>query len=424
MMFSKGNDTLTSSKNCTGACAGSPQEVIERISAADPYFQPSSATVNPFNTLKLPAKSQLILQDGGRYCHSMPADIKNNSYVRQSSISVSTLAYLTSSETSISQSASPTHLPKPATCSNVVGLMNSPDIGGLQSCRKHEGKGGGSSAYKFTSSFDSDLSRRCVPVPCPRLNAPESSSSSARAELSSGGVTGGSLNTASVAAIPLFRRRGSGESGFFSVEDEMRLSFSELSSASFLSTEEDDTFGHPPYVTNLHRSPSLVTNSSEDLSSLGCGYDLNCDPLTKVDMDRSSYFSPSEGTATDIKAIVEFFERGYGSLRSMSEADRSRQLAANARRRECLVPLLRNRFSNQVSLRAFNVVGSVPHSKCVKGPHNEASTSQQGISPRCSCSKERCRIGCGRRLGKERPKIYITEGTVRAKRNIFESSNN
>ena len=47
-------------------------QVVERMGAADPYFTPSTATVNPFTRVKLPAPSRLTVQDGARFCHSLP----------------------------------------------------------------------------------------------------------------------------------------------------------------------------------------------------------------------------------------------------------------------------------------------------------------------------------------------------------------
>ena len=157
------------------------------------------------------------------------------------------------------------------------------------------------------------------------------------------------------------KRRGSGESGFFSVGEmertgtpELWQSYSELSCASLAYEDEQR---------------SWFTDSSED--------------LCPEEPDRHD---------TDIKAIVEFFERGYGSLKQG--------------------PLLGPHGPNSSRL-------SSPRSPA--NPSNPlhlysipGSLASRGFRPIGSARRDTYRI-------KDRPKLYITEGTVRARRDIFEA---
>lgn len=159
------------------------------------------------------------------------------------------------------------------------------------------------------------------------------------------------------------KRRGSGESGFFSVGDmdrtgtpELWLSYSELSCASLAWEDE-----------------SWVTDSSEELCVTG---------------GKTGGKEESHTQETDIKAIVEFFERGYGSLRQG--------------------PLIGPRAS-RLSPRS---PASPPHCH-VWGGSSVRQLPKQGLRP-LNPRRDTFRV-------KDRPKLYITEGTVRAKRDIFEA---
>uniref|UniRef100_A0A6A7FSI1 dual-specificity kinase n=3 Tax=Hirondellea gigas TaxID=1518452 RepID=A0A6A7FSI1_9CRUS len=269
-----------------------PQEVVERMGAADPYFTPSTATVNPFTRVKLPAPSRLTVQDGARFCHSLP------------------------------------DLPP----GKVLASTQHNSFKGDLSTNHH-----GSQSSLFPSL---DNHR------CPGTVKPENGS----------GGAGAAAHVVHLGGA--VKRRGSGESGFFSVGDmdrtgtpELWLSYSELSSASMAGEDEER---------------SWVTDSSEDL----CGQE---EPFTQE---------------TDIKAIVEFFESGYGSLRPG--------------------PLMGPR-SSRLSPRS---PASPPHCHMWSNSHRP-SVSKAGLRQFCT-RKDTFRV-------KDRPKLYITEGTVRAKRDIFEA---
>lgn len=250
-----------------------PQEVVERMGEADPYFTPSTATVNPFTRVKLPAPSRLTVQDGARFCHSLPD-------------------------------------PLPAHKLSVQPRPRHPSA--------HHGSHNSLTTQEAT----------------PRLVV--------RQDTGHAPHLGGAI-----------KRRGSGESGFFSVGDmdrtgtpELWLSYSELSCGS-LAWEDEER--------------SWVTDSSDDLCA-----GAQEEPDTQE---------------TDIKAIVEFFERGYGSLKPG--------------------PLLGPR-SSRLSPRS---PASPPHCHV----WGSRPPSKQGLR-----QLNTFRV-------KDRPKLYITEGTVRAKRDIFEA---
>lgn len=283
-----------------------PQEVVERMGAADPYFTPSTATVNPFTRVKLPAPSRLTVQDGARFCHSLPDLLPSKRSSPQSGQSHSS------------------HLSRAAVAAVSSRVPPPPHHHGSHSSLYHQHDQPGRCAFLL------------------------------RQEGGSGG-TGGAHVPHLAGAV---KRRGSGESGFFSVGDmertgtpEQWLSYSELSCASIACEDEER---------------SWVTDSSEDL----CGQE---EPDTHE---------------PDIKAIVEFFENGYGSLRSG--------------------PLLGPR-SSRLSPRS---PASPPHLHS-RGVVNRPSTSKTGLRS-LSSRRDTFRV-------KDRPKMYITEGTVRAKRDIFEA---
>ena len=328
---------LPHSHNGDGGLCTTPKEVLERMSAADPYFQASSGTVNPFTQLKLPARSQLVVQEGGRCCHSLP----DASHLPPPPMG----GQLAASDSSLCPPGSPTP-PLHHHCPCLCGA------GGA-------GPGGGS----------------------PRSEAG-----------SGGGGTGAGV----------VRRRGSGESGFFSVDGHDRdlcLSYSELSTASLMSTEDED--GPPlPLPHGPPRSSSVVTDSSEDLSSLGCCHDHGhwCDPPDPPG---------SGGCHADIRSIVEFFERGYGSIGTAPDgglggATMSTDSGTFLPRPSGIKP------SGAASVLAQR------HSR-----HSWAITAGTSGGNKSFCTKDIVQHKTSRRG--DRPKLFITEGTVRAKRDIFEA---
>ncbi|KAA0191137.1 hypothetical protein HAZT_HAZT002638, partial [Hyalella azteca] len=221
-----GGASAVPSSTAAAEMGRTPQEVVERMGAADPYFTPSTATVNPFTGVKLPAPSRLTVGDGARFCHSLPDPLpgrRGTHNGQQSSSShlsrVVTAAASSSTRAPLHHHGSHTSLShmheSPARCSLLL--------------RQEGGSGGG-----------------CVPH-MPHLTG-------------------------------AIKRRGSGESGFFSVGDMERtgtpdqwLSYSTLSCASVACEDEER---------------SWVTDSSEDL----CGQEEH------------------DTHEPDIKAIVEFFE--------------------------------------------------------------------------------------------------------------------
>ena len=447
----------------TDVLVATPKEVVERMSAADPYFQASSDTVNPFTRLKLPARSQLVVQEGGRCCHSLPdasSLLPPPTSITQSS------TQLTASDSSLCPSSSPLpphqchchhevssyrpschctrHQCSKCSCGNNLLLS-----GTNNHCSNHSGNGSpwhkdhnhsGSNCHHFHHHHHHHHHIHHCPS---SSHVEEDSGNSPRSDI------GG--NTAVAHLAGAVRRRGSGESGFFSVDDverigtpELCLSYSELSSASLMSTEDEDVLiGHHCLV---QRSSSVITDSSEDLSSLGCCHDhYNCCELSSLpDPDDASRLLDTDCN-TDIKSIVEFFERGYGSVRtsnSTAEAHQ-RKIGVMVHRKERVVPMLRNKFSlgstttssgqrsSFVSGRYTQSINTLSpaaqvFSKSI-GTKDYTSKSSTSNSPYCNRISQPC-MTTGARLDrqdtyklKDRPKVYITEGTVRAKRDIFEA---
>ncbi|KAK4318230.1 hypothetical protein Pmani_010767 [Petrolisthes manimaculis] len=383
-----GNATLT------------PQEIAERMSAADPYFQPSSSTVNPFTLLKLPARSQLALQEGGRYCHSLP----DYPAMLPQHTGMGSPRHIHTSDSCLCHNSTTA----PCQCRNHRQFSAQVDGGGkhcqcvsgirriragekdIGECRCRLGRGcgeGGTVVWQHNGCRVGRENGSAISIP--------------RSDPGSGGGEGG-------AGPGPVRRRGSGESGFFSVGDVERpstpdlcLSYSELSTASLASTEDEEHIRHRP----AQRSSSVVTDSSEDLSSLGCCHD----PHTPCDL--AMYNEGEDGAPgsrlsdyevdTDIRQIVEFFER---SIRWSGTAGSGSGPGASSRLRQgCMVPLLTHKFS---------ALHSAHRPPCPL--HNKSLIAKD--HPRLRqpyARRDTFRV-------KDRPKVYITEGTVRAKRDIFE----
>ncbi|KAK7075088.1 hypothetical protein SK128_007064 [Halocaridina rubra] len=418
-----------------GSTAVTPQEIVEKMSAADPYFQPSSGTVNPFAQLKLPARSQLALQEGGRYCHSLP---DSPSLIAHTTNLGCNKNLHTSDSCLCPHSASTTHCqchPEQQFSSQVSN--NRKQCLCVQSgrvskvCERDESYckcrfPRVTSVEVHSSPWHHEMCRTAG-----QGDEDGHSSSSPRSDMGSGGEAGSTVLHNNHLSNPV-RRRGSGESGFFSVGDvervgtpELCLSYSELSTASLISTEDEDINHH----CLVQRSSSVVTDSSEDLSSLGCCHDpqQSCDLSSlceSEDVVPGSRLSDRE-VDTDIRQIVEFFERHNGSS---SKIDAPRRMSSRVRRPGCLVPLLTHKFS---ALHSGHRLISVTNSPCPV--HHTASTVPAGTK---SCSTKECvavtskscRQPCPSRVErrdtfrvKDRPKVYITEGTVRAKRDIFEA---
>ncbi|XP_045585602.1 dual specificity testis-specific protein kinase 1 isoform X1 [Procambarus clarkii] len=412
----------------TGSPAVTPQEIVEKMSAADPYFQPSTGTVNPFTQLKLPARSQLALQEGGRYCLSLPdyPDLLVHSPSLESNKHIHT------SDSCLCPHASPAH----CQCHVNHRQFSSQVDNNRKHCQcVHSAKKSKvierevtdckcklttvSSVEVGSSVWQQDL--------CRPSGQADDDGSTPRSDPGSGGESGNSVLQNNHLGGPV-RRRGSGESGFFSVGDiervgtpELCLSYSELSTASLMSTEDDD----PVHHCLVQRSSSVVTDSSEDLSSLGCCHDPqnSCDLSSlceSEDVMPGSRLSDYE-VDTDIRQIVDFFERNVGSGLG-SEAPRR---TSSRVRQGCLVPLLTHKFS---ALHAGHRLISVTSPPCPV--HHNISTSNGGSksysTKECATPKS-CRQPCSRAERrdtfrvKDRPKVYITEGTVRAKRDIFEA---
>lgn len=409
-----------------------PQEIVEKMSAADPYFQPSTGTVNPFAQLKLPARSQLVLQEGGRYCHSLP----DSPGLLAHSSCLETNKHLHTSDSCLCPHSTNAH----CQCHVSHRQFSSQVDNNRKHCQcVHSGKvlkvcDKDVTDYKCRFSrlasaegsppvWQHDLCR----TPC-HVEEDGPASSSPRSDVGSGGDGGGTVLQSNHLGGPV-RRRGSGESGFFSVGDverigtpELCLSYSELSTASLISTEDDDQ-GHHCLV---QRSSSVVTDSSEDLSSLGCCHDPqhSCDLSSlceSEDIIPGSRLSDHE-VDTDIRQIVDFFERNIGSG---TGSDGPRRSSSRVRRQGCLVPLLTHKFS---SLHTGHRLISISSTPCPVHNNNGASTPcNKSFSTKDCAIPKSCRQPCSRperrdtfRV-KDRPKVYITEGTVRAKRDIFEA---
>ncbi|XP_071516566.1 uncharacterized protein cdi [Panulirus ornatus] len=413
-----------------GSSAVTPQEIVEKMSAADPYFQPSTGTVNPFAQIKLPARSQLALQEGGRYCHSLP----DYPGLLVHSTSIETNKHIHTSDSCLCPHASPAH----CQCHVNHRQFSSQVDNNRKQCQcVHSAKKSKVSEKEVTecrckltivssvvspSVWQHEICRTSI-----HTEEDGPANSITRTDLGSGGDGGSAVLQSGHLGGPV-RRRGSGESGFFSVGDvervgtpELCLSYSELSTASLMSTEDDDP-GHQCYV---QRSSSVVTDSSEDLSSLGCCHDPqnSCDLSSlceSEDVMPGSRLSDYE-VDTDIRQIVDFFERNNGSG---SGSDGPRRTSPRIRQ-GCLVPLLTHKFS---ALHAGHRLISVTSPPCPV--HHTTGTSNAGnksCSTKDCATPKSCRQPCSRAERrdtfrvKDRPKVYITEGTVRAKRDIFEA---
>ncbi|CAL4068618.1 unnamed protein product, partial [Meganyctiphanes norvegica] len=453
--------TVTTSHDSTQQYT--PHQILTQMSVADPYFQEASSNVNPFTRVKLPARSLLALQEGLRYCHSLPEPAQ----LSQVSPSTPTVPFsptirLLQTHTSDSSlcphpvsgstathphqhhqhthcraarhlavsSGSELHS-KQCTCSSITRRNNAKEEVTELKCTYHGVRVLASPAALWLR----DLSR----TPCNTDDEGPTSSSSPRSDIGSGGESV-SLHTPQLSGGGVIRRRGSGESGFFSVGDlegrlgtpELCLSFSELSTCSLLSLEEDID-GH---LCVVHRSSSVVTDSSEDLSSLGCCYDAShhsCDLASLTEGEdgnmRYTLTTDYEGEK-DIRNIVEFFERNGGSGRSSNHLDTPKNcvVSSRTRRQGCLVPLLTNKFSAMHG-------NSVAHSAATQYSHsvtnppsqsNNLTVSKSFITKESAIPKSARLVPPTSRSErtikvKERPKVYITEGTVRAKRDIFEA---
>lgn len=417
-----------------GSAAVTPQEIAEKMSADDPYFQPSTGTVNPFAQLKLPARSQLALQEGGRYCHSLP---DYPGLLIHSPARLETNKHVHTSESYLCVHTSPAHCQCHANHRHYSSQIDN----NRKHCQCVH------SAKKSKVSEKEVIECKCKLVS--RIPSAEVSSSVwqqdmcrtsgqteedgpasciPRSEPGSGSEGGGTvLQNSHLGPV---RRRGSGESGFFSVGDvervgtpELCLSYSELSTASLMSTEDDDPGQH----CLVQRSSSVVTDSSEDLSSLGCCHDPqnSCDLSSfceNEDIMPGSRLSDYE-VDTDIRQIVDFFERNCGSGSGCDGPRRTSSSSSSRVRQGCLVPLLTHKFS---ALHAGHRHVTSPPCPI----HHIASSSNSGSksysTKECAAPKS-CRQPCSRAERrdtfrvKDRPKVYITEGTVRAKRDIFEA---
>lgn len=444
-----------------------PHQILAQMSAADPYFQEASSNVNPFTLVKLPARSQLALLEGLRYCHSLPEPPQ----LAQVSPTTPTAPFspiipLFNTHTSYSSLCEPhtvsgstvtphthhhhhshcratRHLAvssgsdlynRQCTCSSSVKRTNLKEEVTELKCSYHGVRVLASPAALWLR----DLSK----TPCNTDDeGPTSSSSPRGSDIGSGGESGVSLHTPQLGpGGSVIRRRGSGESGFFSVGDlegrlgtpELCLSFSELSTCSLLSLEEDID-GHLCFV---QRSSSVVTDSSEDLSSLGCCYDAShhsCDLASLTEGEdgsmRYTLTTDYEGEK-DIRNIVEFFERNGGSGRSSNHLDTPKNcvVSSRTRRQGCLVPLLTNKFS---AMHGNSVAHSAAtqYSHSVTNPPSQTANlafSKSFITKDSAIPKSALLVPPSVRSErtfkvKERPKVYITEGTVRAKRDIFEA---
>ncbi|XP_076030585.1 uncharacterized protein LOC143018900 isoform X2 [Oratosquilla oratoria] len=523
-----------------------PLKIGEAMVAADPYYQPSNESVNPFACVKLPARSHFLLEEGGRVCHSLPSD-PEALYAHRHPEVPSRLTPQSppphhASDSSLCQSPS-SPLPAtslrvpPTTCTCIQTDVREErqqqhqqqqqpqqytkshrclhhhhhhhhhqDKSSLDEKRKPLSvtlAGGGIQLEgSRISSWPRDLCQCGEQIneedePPAVSNSPRSDTGSSSGS-SSTPAGGGGLGPPHV--VPLFttRRRGSGESGFFSVGEadrnstpELCLSYSELSTASLISTEDED--GNSHYF--IKRSSSVITDSSEDLSSLGCDLsqcDLSQCDLTMCDVETSGRMADYVSDR-NIHQIVEFFER-QGRL-----VGDSRKTAVMRKRTSNVVPLLTSKFSScsssvvssscsrpssswcgcrgDVTRSATRTQGNFPsfashngncssssmaaaallsHASCLAHtkesytpksnplqlsplaatltPSASSSHTASGAASSNSCkggssgsgnSSSSSVVGMEGRTeafrAKERPIVFITEGTVRAKRDIFEA---
>lgn len=384
----------------SNTAAVTPQEIVEKMSAADPYFQPSTGTVNPFAQLKLPARSQLALQEGGRYCHSLP-----DYPLLLAETSGMESRHIHTSDSCLC------HASAHCQCHGAHRHFPSHADAGRKQCQCLH------SVKKFKTSERDDCKCKLTRLCCEAVGSADSSASSLpRSDLGSGGEAGTAMLHNTHVGGPV-RRRGSGESGFFSVGDvervgtpELCLSYSELSTASLISAEDDDVNHH----CLVQRSSSVITDSSEDLSSLGCCHDpQTCEAslCEAEDLVQAGHYQVD----TDIRQIVDFFERNIGSGGGDGPQRQSSRL-----RQGCLVPLLTHKFSTLHAGHRLTLAGY----PC---QHHGGTKSSPSCPAKESVAPRPCRQPCARldrrevfRV-KERPKVYITEGTVRAKRDIFEA---
>lgn len=386
-----------------------PQEIVDSMSAADPYFQPSSGTVNPFAQLKLPARSQLALQEGGRYCYSLP----NYLHLLEEP-AVPELKHIHTSDSCLCHLVHCQCQSNHRNCSgNLDNARKQCQCLSVRKCKAERVVDCKCKATRSCSEVAGSVWPAEVDVsPGTVLRSELGSSGEATTSVIAGNMVGGQV-----------RRRGSGESGFFSVGDiermgtpDLCLSYSELSTASLFSAEDEEA-GHQCFA---QRSSSVVTDSSEDLSSLGCCHDpQNCDLASLCDMDRSK-LSACE-VDTDIQQIVNFFEQNIGE----TGMERPRRQSSRLQQGQgSLVPLLTHKFSNLHA--GHRLPGPSGGYSCQTHQNGSLLPSNSFNTKDCNVPKVCC-LPCLRSERrdtfrvKDRPKVYITEGTVRAKRDIFEA---
>ncbi|CAL4123024.1 unnamed protein product, partial [Meganyctiphanes norvegica] len=416
-------------------------EILEKMSAADPYFIATSLNVNPFTQLKLPARSQLALREGLRYCHSLPEPPHTLTTFSDPTSNLTPNSKLQhTSDSSLWPRTSSTS-PKNSSLQNesLRNKHNDPSIEShkrqctcISSVKRNNGKEE-LTEFKCTLHGVTVLAtpsvwyRDLCTIPS-NADGEVHSSSSPPSDIGSGGESIGvsNIHVTHLTNGPS-KRRGSGESGFFSVGDldgghlgspELCLSISELSSASFLSIEEDIDGA----LCLVQRSSSVITDSSEDLSSLGCCHDPyhSCDLASLTEGDDAMHYTLTdyEGERADIQHIVEFFEKNIVSPYNHDNTTNC-LVSTPTRRQGCLVPLLSHKFS---SVHGVQDSGSYQtnyirnSSNCNKSYFTKDSTIPKPI---CILPSN---VGLDRTYRiKERPKICITEGTVRAKRDIFKT---
>lgn len=183
------------------------------------------------------------------------------------------------------------------------------------------------------------------------------------------------------------RRLGSCESGFFSVGEAERMgSASDLSPASFRSEySQEELVARMPLL--VKRSSSVYTDSSDDVSSLG----LDPDELRERRRPVADHYEK------DIRQIVEYFERsGGGGARG------SRALRQSLGCRQRALDRLSLERARQRLERA------------------ERAQVPERLVADCRRLFDRRGDPCGGARGRPKPKVPISEGTVRDKLTVFE----